>query len=247
MRKFGLLGYPLKHSFSKDFFIRKFINEGLDCVYENFEIPGIELLKGILQYEKSLVGLNVTIPYKVEVIQYLDELDPESQEAGAVNVISISRIGDKPVLKGYNTDIYGFISSLETIIDSEVTSSLILGTGGASKAVAFALKKLNIDYKFVSRSKGENILNYSEVTEDLLGENKLIVNTTPLGTYPAIDECPPIPYHCLSEKNLLFDLVYNPSETLFLKKGFEMGAKIKNGLEMLELQAEKSWEIWNRG
>jgi len=245
MKKYGLIGYPLEHSFSKEFFIRKFEKEGLDCIYENFELARIGLFPQLIREEESLVGLNVTLPYKVDIIQYLDSLDPEARDAGAVNVIGISNEGGRRLLKGFNSDIFGFIQSLRPTLHTGISSALILGTGGGSKAVAIGLKRLNIYYKFVSRKPGMNTLSYPELTEKEIRQNLLIINTTSLGMFPDTKEFPPIPYQFLSEHHLMYDLIYNPAETLFLRKGLEKGSQVKNGLEMLELQAARSWEIWN--
>ncbi|HUS86560.1 MAG TPA: shikimate dehydrogenase [Bacteroidales bacterium] len=245
MKKYGIIGYPLGHSLSKEFFNRKFEREGLDCVYENFELSHINLFPQLIKKEKSLIGLNVTLPYKVDVIQYLDKLDHEARDAGAVNVVKIDIKGGRRSLKGFNSDIFGFVESLRPILHAGISSALILGTGGASKAVAIGLKRLNIGYRFVSRTPGKDIQGYPELTEKVIRQNLLIINSTPVGMFPDIGQSPPIPYQFLTEEHLLFDLVYNPAETIFLQKGLERGSQIKNGLEMLELQAVRSWEIWN--
>ncbi len=244
MKRFGLIGFPLSHSFSKKYFSAKFEKENiLDCVYENFEIPKIEQLTAILKNNPDLKGLNVTIPYKQQVLPYLDSLDASAEFVGAVNVI---KIGSLNKLKGYNSDYYGFMESLKRMLPQNFSSmkSLILGTGGAAKAVEGALKTLQIEYQYVSRQK-EGILSYDQITPDLIKSHKLIINTSPLGMFPKTESCPDLDYSFIGPEHFLFDLVYNPEVTLFMKKGSEQGATVKNGLEMLHLQAEKAWEIWN--
>lgn len=244
MRKFGLIGYPLSHSFSRSYFLKKFLEENItDCEYLNFPITEISELPLIISRNQELYGLNVTIPYKEQVIAYLHETDPDAGKVGAVNTIKINRKGNTYFLKGFNTDIYGFTTALEEILTTKPGKALILGTGGASKAIAYSLKKMNISYQFVSRKKGN--LTYNDIDKVIINEHKLIINTTPLGMYPDTDSYPDIPYHFLNQEHILFDLVYNPSMTLFLSKGKEQGASISNGLRMLYLQAERSWEIWN--
>lgn len=241
---FGLIGKSLKHSFSKSYFEKKFRDEQLEgYTYSNFEIPVIEEFKSLLVSNKQLKGLNVTIPYKEAVLPYLDVLSTEAKETGAVNCIRI----DDGKLTGYNTDIYGFAQSIKPFLDNTHERVLILGTGGASKAVAYALKKTGLDVYFVSTSpkKNENTLAYSEINERVMQAFKLVINTTPLGMMPHENECPALPYHLFTPQHLAYDLIYNPVETLFLKKAKEQGALIMNGLSMLQLQAEKSWEIWN--
>lgn len=248
MRIFGLIGYPLSHSFSKGYFTSKFEKENIaDCQYENFPIESIELLPSILENNPEINGLNVTIPYKEKVIPYLNEISPEAQEIGAVNTISITREGTKTYLKGYNTDVYGFMESLKPLLKPHHQSALVLGTGGASKAVKFALKKLNIGYTSVSRNKSESGLTYEDLTKEIISHNAIIINTTPLGTFPQTEEFPPLPYQYLTPGHLLYDLVYNPAITAFLNHGISHSSQTKNGLEMLHLQAEKAWEIWNKG
>ena len=238
--KFGLIGYPLEHSFSPDYFSKKFKNLGIEnSEYLAYPIENIIQVNKI--FKKGVVGLNVTIPYKEQVIPFLDELSDEAFEIEAVNTIKITE-GKKV---GYNTDVYGFEKSLKSLLGSnKIENALILGTGGASKAIKFVLNKLNINFTIVSRNP--NYLMYSQLTEEIIRENKLIINTTPLGMYPKIEECPDLPYSALSEKHFLYDVVYNPEKTLFLKKGELHKCSIKNGYEMLILQAEKSWEIWNQ-
>ena len=242
--KFGIIGKDISYSFSRNYFQEKFKKLGLNTYqYYNFDIPEIEEFPFLLYHrEDEFRGLNVTIPYKEAIIKYLDEVDPEAQKIGAVNTIKIT---DYNKLVGYNTDAHGFQKSIEPLLKSHHKKALILGTGGASKAIAYALKKLNIDYKFVSRNEAENIITYKMLDAEIMGDYSIIVNCTPVGTHPAIENSPAIPYQYLSNKHLLYDLIYNPTETKFLQKGKKQGASIKNGLEMLELQAEKAWEIWN--
>lgn len=247
MRLFGLIGYPLSHSFSEKYFTEKFFREHIsDCVYRNFPLEKIHMLPDLLTSHHNLCGLNVTIPYKQAVIPYLKSLDNTAGEVGAVNTIKIIRQKTTPVLKGYNTDVYGFEKSLMPLLNNTHRNALILGTGGAAKAVAYVLKKNAIQYKYVSRSAGgDGKLLYADITQILLMEYTLIINTSPLGMYPSTDTCPEIPYQYIGTSHVLYDLVYNPEETLFLKKGKERGAVVKNGLEMLYLQAERAWQIWN--
>ena len=239
MRRFGLIGYPLSHSFSPKYFADKFSREGIiDCRYDLLEIPTIEEVQQLL--DGSIEGVNVTIPYKEQVLPYLNAIDAEAEAIGAVNTIKISD-GE---IKGYNSDIYGFEHSLLALLDGErPEGALILGTGGASKAVKYVLDKCQIAYKVVSRSRGD--LLYSELTDTILNTHELIINTTPLGTYPNILAKPQIPYNNLSNRHFLFDLTYNPRITAFMQEGIDRGAKTLNGYRMLELQAEKSWAIWN--
>ena len=248
MDKYGLIGYPLKHSFSLSYFNEKFQSENIDAEYVNFEIPRIEDFMEVVEENPNLRGLNVTIPYKEQVIPYLDELDKDTAKIGAVNVIKIIPQGKGDVkLVGYNSDIIGFTRSIEPLLQSHHVKALILGTGGASKAVFHGLANLGIEATFVSRTKKSNdILTYQELTPEIMQEHTVIVNTTPLGMYPNVDACPDIPYDQLTPNHLLYDLLYNPHETLFMKKGMERGATVKNGLEMLLLQAFVSWEIWNK-
>lgn len=241
MNTYGLLGRNIGYSFSRNYFSIKFKNEQLPHTYQNFDIQQIEDFETILG-NKKIHGINVTIPYKEEVIPYLDELDPIAKEIGAVNVIKFDK--DRKT-KGYNSDYYGFTESLKPLLNQTVKKALILGTGGASKAIAYALKKLDITHTFVSRNPDKNQLSYADLTEDILQEFKLIINCTPIGTHPHIENHPAIPYEFLGEKHVLYDLIYNPEETVFMKKGKEKGATVINGLRMLVLQAEKSWEIWN--
>lgn len=248
MQKYGLIGYPLTHSFSIGYFNEKFQSENIDAEYVNFEIPDICDFMEVIEENPDLCGLNVTIPYKEQVIPYLDELDKDAAKIGAVNVIKIIRQHKGKVkLVGYNSDIIGFTKSIEPLLQPHHTRALILGTGGASKAVFHGLDNLGIKSTFVSRTKKSNdILTYQELTPEIMQENTVIVNCTPVGMYPKVDFCPNIPYELLTPKHLLYDLLYNPNETLFMKKGTEQGATVKNGLEMLLLQAFAAWEIWNK-
>ncbi|MFU2359468.1 MAG: shikimate dehydrogenase family protein [Bacteroidales bacterium] len=245
MDKYGLIGFPLGHSFSRNFFNEKFENEGIKAKYINFEIPQIEDLPEILASNPELKGLNVTIPYKQKVMAYLDELSPEAKAIGAVNVIRVSHKGKDVVLKGFNSDVIGFTRSIEPMLEPAHKKALILGTGGASKAIEYGLKTLGLETLFVSRTKKENTITYEEVTPEIIKEYNVIVNCTPLGMYPKADTCPDIPYEAMDGHTILYDLIYNPDETLFLTKGAKYSATTKNGLEMLLLQAFASWEFWN--
>jgi len=247
MKKYGLIGYPLEHSFSKDFFNRKFKSERIDAEYINFQIDNVRELKNVLKENPTLCGMNVTLPYKTQVIPLLDEIDKDALLIGAVNVIKFTRGRFKKMkLKGYNSDITGFKESIEPLLNKEIhRRAMILGTGGASKAVFHGLKQLDIEVQFVSREPEANSITYDEITPEWIEKCTVIVNATPLGMYPHIDECPNIPYESLTTKHLLYDLLYNPDETLFMRKGKSKGATVKNGLEMLLLQAFVSWEIWN--
>lgn len=245
MDKYGLIGYPLGHSFSKSYFNEKFENEGINAEYINFEIPTLDSLPEILASNPELKGLNVTIPYKEKVISYLDSISPEARAIGAVNVIRVDHKGNDTYLKGFNSDIIGFTKSIEPLLERFHKKALILGTGGASKAVNFGLKSLGLETVFVSRFERPGTIQYSQITPDIIQEYNVIVNCTPCGMYPHIDECPQLPYEAMTSKNILYDLLYNPDETLFMKKGAQHGATVKNGLEMLLLQAFASWEFWH--
>ncbi|WP_272150274.1 shikimate dehydrogenase family protein [Tenacibaculum aiptasiae] len=243
---FALVGRNISYSFSKGYFTKKFEDLKLEKnEYVNFDIQTIkELPQKIKENKNNLKGMNVTIPYKLEVFNYLDKIDKKALRVGAVNTIRISKKGK---LKGFNTDVYGFKKSLKPLLEEHHKKALILGTGGASKAVAYVLEELGIKYKFVSRSpEGKKEISYNDLSKGIIEAYQIIVNCTPLGTYPNIDDCPNIPYENITSKHLLYDLIYNPSETTFLKKGKEKGAIVKNGLEMLEQQAEKAWRIWNK-
>ena len=248
MQKYGLIGYPLGHSFSKNYFNQKFESENIDATYLNFEIPNIKDLKTVLKDNPELNGLNVTIPYKEQVIPFLNELDRDTAKIGAVNVIKIIRQPKGKVkLVGYNSDIIGFTQSIQPLLQPQHKKALILGTGGASKAVYHGLKNLGIESVFVSRThKTDDMLTYEELTPEIMEEYTVIVNCTPVGMYPKVDFCPNIPYELLTPNHLLYDLLYNPNVTLFMKKGEAQGAVTKNGLEMLLLQAFAAWEIWHR-
>lgn len=243
MDLYGLIGHPLGHSFSKDFFNQKFQTENIDAQYLNFDIPTIELLNEILT-RQQIKGLNITIPYKEKVIPFLDELSEEAKSIGAVNVIKVYQQENKIRLKGFNTDVIGFTESLQPLLNPTDKKALILGTGGASKAVQFGLQQLNIEALFVSRRSCDNTLTYSQLTPKVMKEHTVVINCTPVGMHPHTDECPEIPYEFIGEGHILYDLVYNPEETLFLKKGKAVGATTKNGLEMLLLQAKAAWNIW---
>lgn len=245
MDKYGLIGYPLGHSFSIGYFNEKFDNENINARYINFEIPSIEDFIEVIDSNPELRGLNVTIPYKEQVIPYLDSLSPEATAIGAVNVIRVTHKGKKTQLKGFNSDVIGFTRSIEPLLERHHKKALILGTGGASKAIDFGLKSLGLETKFVSRTKRDDILCYEDITADIIQEYNVIVNCTPLGMYPNVDSCPKLPYEAMDSHTLLYDLLYNPDETLFMTKGREQGAVVKNGLEMLLLQAFASWEFWN--
>ncbi len=242
MPKFGLVGRNISYSFSKTFFTDKFHKENRKDTYENFDVPTLENFSEIVKKNEGLKGINVTIPYKESIIPYLDKLHKKAAEIGAVNTIKIKSAGK---LIGYNTDCYGFKKALLPYLPLQKKTALILGTGGASKAVAYVLDELHFEYKYVSRHKENGQYLYSELTKELIEAHLLIINCTPLGTYPKISEFPEIPYQYLTKNHLLFDLIYNPLETKFLRKGRENGTKTSNGLAMLKYQAEKSWEIWN--
>jgi shikimate dehydrogenase len=246
MRLFGLTGNPLEHSFSKQYFDRKFLEEGMKgCRYELFLVPDAQSIRQLAETSPDLAGLNVTIPFKQTVIQLLDATDATAAKIGAVNCIRISRKHGKPFLTGYNTDAAAFRKTLLSLLKPHHQKALILGTGGAAQAVKYALDELEIRSEFVSRKKESSYLSYESLTKEIIEENLIIVNTTPLGMFPNVEICPEIPYHYLSDKHLLYDLVYNPELTLFLRKGKELDATVKNGLEMLHLQAELAWQIWN--
>lgn len=246
MDKYGLIGYPLGHSFSISYFNQRFQDEGINAVYENFEIPTIEALDEVLNLNPELKGLNVTIPYKEKVIPYLDSISPEARAIGAVNVIKVSHEGKSVKLKGYNSDVIGFTKSIEPMIEKKWhKKALILGTGGASKAINYGLRNLGLETVFVSRYERPDTIQYHNITPDIIREYNVIVNCTPLGMYPKTEECPQLPYEAMDSHTILYDLIYNPDETLFMKRGAEYGAQTKNGLEMLLLQAFASWEFWN--
>ncbi len=244
---YGLVGYPLGHSFSEKYFTEKFSRENIDETYRLFPLSDIKDLEGLLNMHTNLNGINVTIPYKQSVLPYLDSLSDDASAIGAVNVVKIDRPNkrEKPKLKGFNTDWEGFSRSLIPLLHDKIRGALVLGTGGASKAVIYALKRLGINTVCVSRQQKEDVITYDQVDDKVITENLLIVNTTPLGMYPNTDGSPDIPYGLLTSSHLCYDLVYNPLETKFMKQSKSMGAVVKNGLEMLYLQAELSWKIWN--
>ena len=245
-KKYGLIGYPLGHSFSADFFNNKFVSENIDAEYKNFEIKDLKELKYVLYENPDLCGLNVTLPYKMDVIPLLDSITDNARDIGAVNVIKFKRGGlfTKLHLEGHNSDITGFIQSIEPLLNKSHRKALILGTGGASKAIYHGFKQLGLDSMFVSRTQDADAIMYDEISPEIIEDYTVIVNATPLGMYPNTHTCPDIPYQFLTPNHLLYDLIYNPDETLFMKKGKASGAVVKNGLEMLLLQAFISWEIW---
>ncbi|WP_104736282.1 shikimate dehydrogenase family protein [Hanstruepera ponticola] len=245
MHKYGLIGKNISYSFSKHFFEEKFNNDGItNASYENFDINNIEKFPDIINNNSEIKGLNVTIPYKESIIPYLDSLSKNAKKIGAVNTIKISKKGK---LKGYNTDWYGFKKSISKHLKPKHKRALILGTGGASKAIAFTLKKLNIDYQFVSRKPSKRgQLTYKALTENIISTHQIIINCTPLGTFPNVEAYPPIPYTALTKDHILFDLIYNPTQTRFLELGVTHNAKTLNGSKMLKHQALKAWDIWNR-
>lgn len=245
MDLYGLIGHPLGHSFSKKFFNEKFQNEMIDAEYRNFDIDTIKSFPTIIEEYSNLRGLNVTIPYKELIIPYLDELSEDAQAIGAVNVIRISRNHEGVHLKGYNSDVIGFTDSIRPLLKPFHKKALILGTGGASKAIRYGLYKLGIETRFVSRRPKEGMLTYSDLTADIMAEHTVIVNCSPVGMFPHTDERPDLPYQFIGSHHILYDLVYNPDETLFMKSGKEQGATTKNGLEMLILQARAGWNFWN--
>ena len=241
MNRYGLIGHPLKHSQSRVLFNEKFEYEGLDCRYQNFDLKSIEELHDVLERYPDLCGFNVTIPYKEAIIPFLDEIDPVAKEVGAVNVVKVT----EGKMKGYNSDVYGFEQLLNrAIIGKDIAHALVLGTGGASKAVQYVLKQKGIPYSTVSRSADRGDLTYDTLTDDILRQNHLIINTTPLGMAPQVDNFPDIHYQALGNKHILIDLIYNPKETSFMELGRSWGAKVYNGLQMFEEQAKKTWEIF---
>lgn len=245
MDKYGLIGYPLGHSFSIGYHNQRFADEGINAKYINFEIPSIDSLPEVLNSNPELKGLNVTIPYKEKVIEFLDYISPEARAIGAVNVIRVVHEGKNIKLRGYNSDVIGFTQSIEPMLESYHKKALVLGTGGASKAIAYGLKSLGIESVFVSRYERPGTIQYQSITPEVVHEYPVIVNCTPLGMFPKVDTCPDLPYEAMDDKNILYDLIYNPDETLFMKLGAKQGASVKNGLEMLLLQAFASWEFWN--
>lgn len=242
---YGLIGFPLGHSFSRQYFNTKFEAEGINAQYRNFELPDIGDLMELIAEYPDLSGLNVTIPYKQAVIPYMDAMNPVAREVGAVNVIKFTRKGNDVRLTGFNTDVIGFSDSIRPMLDSGHKRGLVLGSGGASRAVVYSLRQLGVEPLVVSREARPGVITYADLTPGLMASHTVIVNTTPLGMYPNVDECPDIPYDELTPQHLCYDLLYNPDETLFMKRAAQHGAKTKNGLEMLMLQAFASWDIWN--
>lgn len=245
---YGLIGHPLGHSFSQGYFNNKFDSENINAEYRNFDIDDINKLMELLSEYPEINGLNVTIPYKEQVMPYLASIDSDAQAIGAVNVIKFIRDenGELQSLRGYNSDAPAFAQTMKPLLNSARTSAMVLGTGGASKAVKHALESLGIEVHLVSRRKSATTLAYEELTKAMVTQSKIIVNATPLGMYPKVDECPDFPYRFLTHEHLCYDLIYNPDETLFMKKSKEAGAEVKNGLEMLLLQAFISYEIWTK-
>ncbi len=247
MRKFGLIGYPLGHSFSKAYFTRKFFEEKIrDCSYDNYPLTTIDQLPDLIESDPHLCGLNVTIPYKSEVLRYVHVVDKEAEKIGSVNVLKIKRLRNNIRLFGFNSDITGISDSLKPFLDKgTLKNALIFGTGGSSKSVQYVLKKTGVNFKLISRRSSPDVLTYADVDSRIMETTDLIVNTTPLGMFPDINTKPDIDYSLLTKRHILFDLVYNPEITAFLKSGEERGCTIVTGLKMLHLQAEKAWEIWN--
>lgn len=246
MEKYGLIGYPLGHSFSISYFNQMFQDEGIDAMYENFEIPTIDALPEVLDSNPNLRGLNVTIPYKEKVLPFLDSVSPEARAIGAVNVIRVTHEGNNVKLKGYNSDVIGFTKSIESMLDKKWhKKALILGTGGASKAIDYGLRNLGLETVFVSRYERPGTIQYSTITPEVIQEYNVVVNCTPMGMYPKTEVCPLLPYEAMDQHTILYDLIYNPDETKFMKLGKKYGAQTKNGLEMLLLQAFASWEFWH--
>lgn len=248
MKRFGIIGNPLEHSFSSKYFEDKFRAENIkDAVYENFLLDSIDELPILLEQFPDLVGLNVTIPFKEDVMSYVDELDEAASQIGAVNTIHISNINSQRIIKGYNTDAPAFQQTIQHLNNKDL-KALVLGSGGAAKAVCFALKNINIEHLVVSRNPVENQqITYQDINEKIISDFFLIINTSPVGMYPNLNSAPDIPYEFVSDMHILYDLIYNPQETAFLKRGKLHGATTINGLEMLHLQAEKAWRIWNEG
>ncbi len=246
MKKYGLIGFPLGHSFSVPYFRKKFEKKGIDAVYENCPIEDLSRFSSLIEHESDLEGLNVTVPFKEQVIPYLDVLSETARQIRAVNTIRICRKDGRVALVGHNTDLIGFRHSLKEHLQDHHRSALVLGTGGSSKAVMFVLEELGIKFQVVSRNQGEGLITYGDLKADLIMDAPLIINTTPLGMHPQTDTFPDIPYTAITSNHLLFDLVYNPAETRFLALGKEQGAKVVNGYDMLVFQAEGSWEIWNK-
>ena len=248
MRLYGLIGFPIAHSFSAKYFEKKFAKEKItDAFYRLFPLPDISQLPELLIQHPDLEGFNITIPHKVAILPLIRNISKEAEGVGAINCVKVIRNSSGITLHGFNTDVYGFRESLLPQLEPWHRKALVLGTGGASKAVSYVLTESGISYTLVSRTNKKDFrMHYSQLTEKEMSDNLLIINTTPLGTYPDIENCPDLPYQYLTDRHLLYDLVYNPEETLFLRKGKQAGAKTKSGIQMLELQAEKSWVIWNK-
>lgn len=245
MIKLGLIGFPLGHSFSKNYYTNKFKNENItDVEYDLYPLEDMQSFENLYISDNNYKGFNVTIPHKLSVIPLLTELSEEAKKIGAVNCITIKKEGNTSILKGYNTDAFGFEESLKPLLTTNHKKALVLGNGGAAKAVYYTLEKLNIPYLIVSRSKANGDITYEELDREIITSHQLIINCSPVGTFPNVNDCPCIPYEYITKEHLLYDLIYNPEETMFLNKGKNMGAKIKNGYEMLVLQAEKNWQIW---
>lgn len=245
MRLFGLIGYPLGHSFSASYFAKKFRDEGINAVYNNYPLEHINDFKNLVKGEPGLVGLNVTVPYKQEIIAYLDSMSATAEAIGAVNTISFRKKDGQLLPEGDNTDVIGFRQSLEQHLVPSHKSALVLGTGGSSKAVMHVLEQLNIEYTLVSRTDGIGRITYNDLDREIVASTPLIINTTPLGMHPNVESYPDLPYEALTSSHLLFDLVYNPAKTQFLSRGEKQGARVVNGYDMLVYQAEGSWSIWN--
>lgn len=241
---YGLIGYPLGHSFSKGYFNKKFTDENIFAEYQNFELKQIDNFKTDIEIE-TIYGLNVTIPHKSSIMNQLDEIDDEAKKVGAVNVIKFIRKGSQIILKGYNSDVIGFTDSITPLLEKHNKKALILGTGGVSKAIKYSLEKLGIESIFVSRSSKPGCITHDMLDEKIMQEYNIIINASPVGMYPNINTAPQIPYKFITNKHVVFDTIYNPLETQFLKLSSEQGAKVKNGLEMLEKQAIAAWKIWN--
>lgn len=254
MKEYGLIGHPLGHSFSRAFFAEKFHAEGIDAAYLNFDISRLDMLADVLAQHPMLEGLNCTIPYKEAVLPFLDEVSSEAKRIGAVNVIKILRgdglysrfLGKGIRLIGYNSDVIGFMQSIAPLLKPIHKKALVLGTGGAAKAVCVGLTDLGVQYMQVSRKSTEGMLTYMDITEEIMHEYNVVVNCTPVGMFPHTNEAPLLPYEALTSEHLLFDLVYNPGETLFLKRGVEAGSAVMNGMRMLELQALAAWDVWTK-
>lgn len=244
MMRFGLVGHPLSHSFSKGYFEAKFNALGIDAEYLNFDVPTVEAAVQAIRSTPGLAGVNVTIPYKTSIIPFLDDMEAEAKAIGAVNTIRLERTAGRLVLKGYNTDVVGFRESILPLLNNTHSHALVLGTGGAAKAAIHVLTGLGIAVSTVSRQMGKADFTYNEITADIIASHTLIVNCTPAGMFPRVNERPDLPYGAIGDAHVLFDMVYNPMETAFMRAGMERGATVRNGLEMLHLQAEASWGIW---